>query len=135
MAQSYDTSILDIGTPQDIVWARNWYRFLSGDKPINDVYPEFSLQDEEIDALLWATRGAYLGIEYYLPQEALVAKILSDPGYASQVSEEGYSATFRDAQEFARAFRSTANRHFGWLYPEQIQSKLATPTWKLHPRF
>lgn len=135
MAQTYEPELLAAGTPESLGWAIAWYRFLAGDKPVNDVYPQFSLDDDEIEGLLRITSIQSGGVRYYLPHEALASKILSDPSYAVQISEESYSQTFVTPNKVAENIRSIAERHFSGLYPSDVASRLGFNLLRLTPRF
>jgi hypothetical protein len=133
--KTYNTNTLVDGSPRDDSWGLSWYRFLSGDKPVNDVYPAFSLEDEEIQGLLYLTSKVSDGSRYYFPQEALIMKILSDPGYAIQISEESYSTTFVSPEKLAEQIRSVASRHLTGFYPPELSGSLGLSSARFTPRF
>lgn len=124
MAKTYEPETLALGSPNQIEWGLAWYRFLSGDKPsditANEVYPQYSLTDEEIEGLLTITSVVFDGSSYYVPHEALVMKIMTDPTYAVQVSEESYSQTFVSPHKLAENIRGLAQRHLEKLYPGDV---------------
>jgi hypothetical protein len=101
-------------------WAIAWFRFLTNDKPSGEVWPHFSLSDDEISGLLTATSQTYGQYEYYFPFEAVALRLLSNPEYATSVSEDGYSAAFATAAELVKHMRTVAIRHTKKLYPEAL---------------
>lgn len=133
--KTYDVNNLVNGSPRDESWGISWYRFLAGDKPVNSVYPAFSLDDEEIQGLLYLTSKVSDGSRYYFPQEALIMKILSDPSYAVQISEESYSTTFVSPDKLAEQIRSVASRHLTGFYPDDLSGSLGLASTRLTPRF
>lgn len=135
MDKTYDTTNLGLGTPNSLAWGLAWYRFLSNDKPVNEVYPQYSLEDEEIEGLLEVTSLRVDGLKYYLPHEALVMRITTDPTYAVQVSEESYSQTFLSPQKLAENIRGSAALHLRNEYPEEIRNQVGFAKIRLAARF
>ena len=120
MSKTYEPENLALGSPNQLDWGIAWYRFLSGDKPVGGVYPQFSLEDEEIEGLLILTSVSFDGATYYAPHEALVMRIMTDPAYAIQISEESYSQTFVSPHKLAENIRGLAQRHLEKLYPGDV---------------
>ena len=132
---NYSEEALGFEDATSKLWALNWYRFLTNDKPVNDVYPHYSLTDEEIEGLLSLTSREYDGDRYYLPFEAVALRISSDPAYATNVSQDGYSAQYASAARLSSNIRAVALRHTAHLYPREILGLIGVPRWNLHPRF
>jgi hypothetical protein len=135
MAKTYDTTDLTLSAPSSLAWGLAWYRFLSNDKPVNAVYPQYSLDDEEVEGLLEITALRVDGQKYYLPHEALIMRITTDPTYAVQVSEESYSQTFLSPQKLAENIRGAAALHLKGEYPEDIRGLVGFAKLRLAARF
>lgn len=118
MAKTYDFTELTNGDAQSLIWALNWYRRLANDIPEGEVYPAFSLEDEEIEGLLRLTMTVIDGVNYYMPHEALIFRVTTDPSYAVQIAEESYSQTFVSPDKLTENIRNNAQRHLIKFYPE-----------------
>jgi hypothetical protein len=131
--KSYDSDYLSQNDPTSLDWGINVYRFFAKDIPQGGVYPEHSLEDEEISGLLEITSKTVNGVKYYLPFEALATNILTNPSYAISVSEDGYSSSFSSAADLARQIRTEAVRIFSQYYPAEL--RLGVPRFIGNPRF
>lgn len=139
MPQTYTESDLNLNDPTSSNWALAWVRFIAKDTPINSVWPEYTISDAEWTALLNLTAVKYdsdgdgTKETYYLPVEAVITKIVSDPTFAQSVSEDGYSTTYRDPAVLTTFLRATYAAKMASLYPTGLD--LGNYTLSLNPRF
>ena len=139
MAQTYTVSDLNLADPTSSNWALAWARFIAKDTPINSMWPEYSITDEEWTALLDITAVAFdsnydvVKETYYFPVEAVITKVVSDPTFAQSISEDGYSTTYRDPAVITTFLRATYGAKLAQYYPTHLH--LDRFTLSLNPRF
>ena len=137
--KTYNTSDLNLGDPTSIDWALAWVRFIAKDTPVNSTWHSYSIDDDEWLALLNITAIQFdsnndgTKEKYYVPVEAVITKIVADPMFAQSVSEDGYSASYRDPAVISTFLRATYSVKMASLYPSNLN--MDGITLSLNPRF
>lgn len=131
--KTYDIQELASKDATSLTWGLAWCRLLAKETPSDGVFPVFSLEDEEWNALLGATSVSSRDTIYFLPWEAVALKLLTDPSYALSVTEEGYSQAFRSPEEIANHLRGVVASTLAGLYPPEMSSSMGSMV--LVPRF
>lgn len=109
MAQTYSTDNLALNDPTSAAWALAYVRFALRDKPNSDsAWPAGSLTDEEINALLEATKiqdsTTYGGDDayYYVPHQVAADLLVSNPEWVTRWSMGGVSEDRPTPERIAR---------------------------------
>lgn len=122
----YEIERLADSQPTSVEWGLVWCRMLAKETPSDGVFPAFSIEDEEWSGLLLATSKEVAGVRYYLPWEAVAVKLLTDPTWAMNVTEEGYSQAFRSPEDIANHLRGVVANSMSSLYPAEIASTMGS---------